>query len=280
MQSLQDSQETMRWQLDNSSAILNPQNANDFTRRPKDGEQAQLTSSRTLAVNIGDSGSSSLNFSSRDLGARNRLPIFPDFLLPGNFDRNLATFKAQANEATATRGFYPLMPLYIIRRLIEIYFTDAMAEHQFITLASFMTLLEAQYAASAVGPAEDATRWALVNAILALAIRFKTAVGSESDIAPVTDSLYKNATMVVHQLILQEPNLPSIQALLAMAIFSRGLPDVQAFIMLTTNASRQLEIFGRKRFMGNSTSPVCEEDQFEQAYEVSNRLSEEASRSI
>ncbi|KAI0535220.1 hypothetical protein GGR58DRAFT_480028 [Xylaria digitata] len=258
-------------QKDNNIENLDHQNAIDSTRCLEDEEQAQSMSSRTLAVNIDESGSSSPKFSSRNL------PIFPEFLLPGNFDRNFAAFKAQIGEATTARSFYPLIPLHISRRLVENSFADVMAEHPFISLESFMALLEAQYAASTVGPAENAAQWALVNAILALAIRFKTVVGSESDIYVVTESFYKNATMVFHQLILQDPNLLSIQALLAMAVFSRELPGSQAFIMLTTNASRQLEILGRKRSMGNLTSPPFEEDQFEQVYEISNKLSREAS---
>ncbi|RWA04663.1 hypothetical protein EKO27_g10440 [Xylaria grammica] len=260
-------------QKDNGNLDL--PNATDFTARPEDEEQPQSVSLGAFAVNIGDSeSSSSLNFPP----SKERLPIFPDFLLPGTFDRNLAAFKAQLKEATAQRTFYPLIPLHISRRLIDNSFADVMVEHPFISLACFMTLLEAQYATSTVGPAEDASRWALVNAVLALAIRFKTAVGSESDISPVTESFYQNSVMVVRQLILQDPNLVSVQALLAMAVFSRGLPDPQAFILLTTNASRHLEILSRCRFVGNFTSPVIYDgDQFEQVYEVSNRLSEEAS---
>ncbi|KAI1426159.1 hypothetical protein F5Y12DRAFT_296027 [Xylaria sp. FL1777] len=261
----------------NDNANLSPDEVIGSSRCPQDEEQVGLMITQPAAVDISNSGSSSLNVSPCHMGVKERLPIFPDFLLPGNFDRNLATFKSQLKEATAARRFYPLMPIHISRRLIGNTFTDMMAEHQLIGLSNFMELLEAQYIASTEGPAEDAARWALINAVVALAVRFKTAAGSESEISPVTQSFYQNAAMVVHQLILQDPTLLSIQALLAMAVFSRGVPDAQAFVMLTTNASHQLEIFGRRRFGENPMVLVYEADGFQQVYEVCKKLSEEAS---
>ncbi|KAI0425263.1 hypothetical protein F5Y09DRAFT_110443 [Xylaria sp. FL1042] len=244
----------------------------NFTRRPEGEKQVESMTSRPPVIDISNSGSSSLQFSSNHPAS-----IFPEFLLPGTFDRNLAAFKSQLQEASAARRFYPLMPVHIARRLIENSFPEVIEEYQFISLESFARHFETQYAVSTVGPAEDAARWALVNAIVALSMRFKIAAGSEQELSPLIQSFYQNATMVVHQLILQNPNLVSIQALLAMALFSRGIPDAQAFVMLTANASRQLEIFSRRWFGGSFMLAAGEEYEFRQVCEVSNKLSQEAS---
>ncbi|KAI2630860.1 hypothetical protein GGR54DRAFT_648420 [Hypoxylon sp. NC1633] len=111
--------------------------------------------------------------------------------------------------------------------------------------ANFTVLLDAQYAASTTDATDHSARWTVVNAMLAVAIQFKTALGSEgclSDILP--------------------PNLLSIQALLAMAIFARNTADRQAFVMLATNASQQLELFG------SQTLDPMEADQHGQALRV------------
>ncbi|KAM0473575.1 hypothetical protein ACHAPX_007980 [Trichoderma viride] len=118
-----------------------------------------------------------------------------------------------------------------------------MQHRQLLKLADFTALLSAQYMASSTGPAEnDFARWALVNAVTALALRFKAAPGSEDDLGSIQLAYHRNATAVIHHLILQEPSLLSIQALLAMAMFVEDAPESAAFIMLAMNASRQLEL--------------------------------------
>lgn len=122
-----------------------------------------------------------------------------------------------------------------------------MQHRQLLKLADFTALLSAQYMASSTGPAEnDFARWALVNAVTALALRFKAAPGSEDDLGSIQLAYHRNATAVIHHLILQEPSLLSIQALLAMAMFVENAPESAAFIMLATNASRQLELLNSR----------------------------------
>jgi hypothetical protein len=144
-------------------------------------------------------------------------------------------------------------------------FAEAMGEHQILEQAEFMRLLEAQYAASSTQPAGGFARWAMVNAITALTVRVKTAPGSETDFAHIADTLYRNATIVLPELILQDPCELSIQALLAMAMFADGMPDAQARVMLATNASRHLDLVAR-------TSPALNVQQYKQLYAIANAL--------
>lgn len=141
-----------------------------------------------------------------------------------------------------------------------------------------MKLIEAQHADSTTGPGEDAARWAVVNGVIAIAGRFKTAAGSEAEMSPITLSFYRNASLVIHQLILQKPSLLSVQALLSMAIFARGTPDTEAFIMLASNAFNQLEILLRTRSSENPLLPLSGEGEFAQVYRFASQLSEEVCR--
>ncbi|CZR55477.1 uncharacterized protein PAC_05365 [Phialocephala subalpina] len=210
----------------------------------------------------------SMDSSQTQVSVRNHLPIFPDFLLPGKFDEHLKTFKTIIAEVKPARNFTPFMPQHISRRLIENSFAEVMAEHRLLDQTNFVMLLDAQYAASSLDPADDSARWALVNAIIALAVRFKTASGSEKALFDIPHGFFQNVTRVVPELILQEPSLLVIQALLAMAMFARCIADVQAFIMLATNASRQLELLGR--FSMDRVIDMREIEQYEQVYKAAN----------
>mgnify|MGYP003634998457 FL=1 len=115
-----------------------------------------------------------------------------------------------------------------------------------------MPLLEAQYASSSDEPAlECLARWAIVNAVLALGVRSKTAAGSEAAMSDVVDGFCRNGTAALPELLLDQPSLLTVQALLAMVMFAKGIPDVQAFIVFATNASRMLQLFSlESEFLG------------------------------
>ncbi|KAI1752929.1 hypothetical protein F4782DRAFT_106578 [Xylaria castorea] len=218
----------------------------------------------------------SMNETSSNLNIKKPLTIFPQFLLSKTLATDIRAFKIEIKDATSTGKYSPLMPLHISRRLVENSFTDIIPEPQFISLENFMKLLEAQYADNTTGPGEDAARWAVVNGVIALAGRFKTAAGSEAEMSPITLSFYRNASLVIHQLILHKPSLLSIQALLSMAVFARGIPDMEAFIMLAKNAFNQLEILQRTWSMGNSLFFMSGKEELAQVYRFASQLSEEA----
>lgn len=211
----------------------------------------------------------STDSSQTQVSIRNRIPIFPDFLLPGTFDANLKEYKTIIAEGIAARNFTPLMPRHIARRLIENSFAEIMAEHQLITLSHFITHLDAQCAANSLDPGDTPARWAFVNAVLALGARSKTVPDSEV-LSNIVHGYYQNATKVVPELILQEPCLLSIQALLAMAIFARDSANTPAFVMLASNASRQLELLSSSWSSMGQAINFQETEQYEQAFRTAD----------
>jgi hypothetical protein len=168
---------------------------------------------------------------------------FPDFLRPAVFRQNLALFKQCASEAAAIRGFTSLIPLAMARRLISHSFIDFMGVHNLIDESTFMAHLEEQYSEGYYGPAGHPVRWALVNSVIGLATRFKIAPEAEAELSDIPLRLFHNARMVLSDFILLEPTLLSMQALLAMALLAHAVQDEQALVMLTRNASSQLEQF-------------------------------------
>lgn len=208
--------------------------------------------------------------SQRRASAGNGLPIFVDFLLPDQYGKHLNTIKRDLGEATAARRFMPLMPHRISKRLMENTFAEITAEYQLLDQPSFMALLDAQYAASPVNPADNPARWALVNAVVALAIRSKTAPGSEDCLSDIPRRYYQNAVTVIPDLILQVPSLLAIQALLSMALFAKNIRDRQAFVVLANNASRQLELL----FTSGAVVDPREAVSYERTCEVVNMLNQ------
>lgn len=167
---------------------------------------------------------------------------FFDYLLA--YGKHLETWmtKTTANEPSSIRTFAPLMPREVAMPLVEHSFAEAMDEHPVLCQTEVMQLLEAQYAESSSEPVDGFARWATVNTITALAVRAKTAPGSETVFSRIIDTLYRNATIVLPELILQDPCELSIRALLVMAVFALGIPDGKACVMLVTNASRHLDL--------------------------------------
>ena len=74
-----------------------------------------------------------------------------------------------------------------------------------------------------------------------MGVRFKTAPGSEDELNCVIKAYYRNAVLVLPDLILQPANKESIQALLFMAVYAEGSMDHRSYVMLVTNAFRQIE---------------------------------------
>ncbi|KAH7017188.1 hypothetical protein EDB80DRAFT_278757 [Ilyonectria destructans] len=210
--------------------------------------------------------------SPRQVSIQSRLQIFPDFLLPDAFDTHLKSFKGNLGCVNTAQRFAPLMPQHISRRMVQNSFADIMADHQLLDLPNFLVLLDAQYADSSIAPAEDPSRWAFVNAIIALAARFKIAPGSEAELSDIAHGFYQNAVTVIPEVILRDPSLLSVQALLGMAIFARGIPDTRACIMLTANASRQLELFNFGRLTVGCMIGVEEEEQYQQLCRVAYKF--------
>lgn len=226
----------------------------------------------TINNSIAQKRDASVGSSQRQVSTQSRMQIFPDFLLPGAFDIQLKAFKGNLGRVNTAQRFAPLMPQHISRRMVQNSFAEIMAEHQLLDLQSFLVLLDAQYADSPIAPAENPSRWAFVNAIIALAARFKIAPGSEAELSDIAHGFYQNAITVIPELILQDPSLLSIQALLSMAIFAQRISDTRACIMLTANATRQLELFNVGRLTAGRMIEAEEEEQYQQLCRVACKV--------
>jgi hypothetical protein len=117
-----------------------------------------------------------------------------------------------------------------------------------------------QQAASSTHPAGNPARWAILSTWIAIGMRFRTALGSEDGFNHVIKSYYRNAVLVLPDLILQPANMETVQAISLMAVFADGMEDHRSFVMLVTNATRQIELLALRL---SGVSDRCERESYQ-----------------
>ena len=161
------------------------------------------------------------------------VPFLPDFLTEG-FAQQVRDVKK-----TISTGFTPLLPQELAVRLFHTSCTQVLP-HGLLDVTDALFLLHEQYVTSNAGPAGNAARWALVSAIIALCVRYKTAAGAESEIGPIANAFYRNATGVLQRIVSEPPTLLTVRAFLVMAKCAEVTDPL--FGTLMENALRQLEL--------------------------------------
>ncbi|KAF4635409.1 hypothetical protein G7Y89_g2687 [Cudoniella acicularis] len=190
-----------------------------------------------------------------DLEARLR-QIYPVFLHPENNMRSLQDLKRAAQEdQKSPEGFASLVSQDIIRFALENTYDEITGVCPIFDLPTLNRLNAEQQAVSRTHPAGNPARWAILSTWIAMGVRFRTALGSEDEFNHVIKSYYRNAVLVLPDLILQPANMETIQALLFMAVFADGMEDHRSFVMLVTNATRQIELLAL-RLSGVSDSSI------------------------
>jgi hypothetical protein len=129
-----------------------------------------------------------------------------------------------------------------MRYVLEITYEEIAGICPIFDLSTLHRLNAEQQAVSSTQPAGNPARWAILSTWMAMSMRFRTAQGSEDEFNDFIKSYYRNAVLVLPDLILQPANIETIQALLFMAILADCMEDHRSFVMLVTNAARQIEL--------------------------------------
>jgi len=169
--------------------------------------------------------------------------IYPVFLHPENAVQSIQTLKQAGQEdLKSPEGFAPLVSQDMLRYALENTYDELTRACPIFDLPTIIKLNAEQQAASSAHPAGDPARWAILSTWIAVGMRFRTAPGSEDGFNHVIKSYYRNATLVLPDLILQPASMETIQALLLMAVYADITEDHRSFVMLVTNATRQIEL--------------------------------------
>lgn len=167
---------------------------------------------------------------------------FAAFLDPENTSLALQDLKqAVTEEQKSPEGFVPLIAQERIQNFFEVTYDEVTGVYPMFDLPTLQRLIAEQHAVSSTSPAGNPARWAIINTCIAMGVRFKMTAGSENEFDCVVEAYYRNAVLVLPDLILQPANKEAIQALLFMAVFAEGALDHRSYVMLVTNAVRQIE---------------------------------------
>ncbi|KAI1370470.1 hypothetical protein F4677DRAFT_457842 [Hypoxylon crocopeplum] len=195
-----------------------------------------------------------------DLESRLR-QIYPVFLHPENHMRSLQDLKRAAQEdQKSPEGFAPLVSQYMLRYALENTYDEITGICPIFDLPTLVRLNAEQHAVSSTHPAGNPARWAILSTWIAMGMRLRTVRGSEDEFNHLVKSYYRNAVLVLPDLILQPANVETIQALLFMAVFAEGMEDHRSFVMLVTNAIRQIELLAQRL---SGASDRCERESYQ-----------------
>ncbi|KAJ4153542.1 hypothetical protein LMH87_010026 [Akanthomyces muscarius] len=192
--------------------------------RGRGRRDAQPVPASKTPTSDGGEGLFSFDASHRQVHINRWIPTLPDFLVKANFAQHLQALRASIvsdhhqrddddDDDERGRRFTPLPPQAMGTRLIRNSYPH-IAASQLLDWPDFVHVLDAQYADK---PGQPAARWALVNAVMADAVRFKTAPGAEAVMEPLLRALCRNARMVRTELVCGEASVMAVQALLCMA---------------------------------------------------------------
>jgi hypothetical protein len=105
-------------------------------------------------------------------------------------------------------------------------------------------LVEDQYAAGLTNCHDNPTRWATLNALIAMGIHWKADNRAIQELFPISWSHFKNAYAIFPELVMRGPSIESCQAILVMALFMQGTADAVAFTSLLSAAMHTAQCIG------------------------------------
>ncbi|KAI8160671.1 hypothetical protein K4K49_006627 [Colletotrichum sp. SAR 10_70] len=118
-----------------------------------------------------------------------------------------------------------------------------------ITRKHFLELAEQQYTGGAREKTaiDDPARWAIINALFATAVQWRTANDSFEDMSPMSWGYFKNAFSVFPELLISGGGVSTVEAMLTMATFLLGTTDARTMLQVASSAARTAQMMGLHR---------------------------------
>lgn len=167
---------------------------------------------------------------------------FPASLHPHNNIPAFTEMMRAVNGQRSPEGFVPLISKDQIAHLFEITFNEMISFYPIFDLPALNRLNAEQHALSSTHPAGNPARWAIINIWIALGTCIKVSPTRDDEVDCIIKAYYRNAVLVLPDLILQPANKETISALLFMSVYAEAALDQRSHVMLVTNAVRQIEL--------------------------------------
>ncbi|KAH6950938.1 hypothetical protein DER45DRAFT_579133 [Fusarium avenaceum] len=170
---------------------------------------------------------------------------------PREIAKNMA--RAQENRINLDRMVYvPLPPKEYMFHFIFSAMEEMYLVRPLFGIDEISKLVEDQFVAGLNNCHENPTRWATLNALIAMSIHWKADNSAIKDLFPVSWSHFKNAYAIFPELVMKVPSIESCQAILVMALFMQGTADGVAFTSLLSAATHAAQCIGLHLEDGNS----------------------------
>ncbi|KAH7147190.1 hypothetical protein B0J13DRAFT_524892 [Dactylonectria estremocensis] len=107
-----------------------------------------------------------------------------------------------------------------------------------------LKLVDEQYAAGPSNCDDNPTRWATLNALIAMGVHWKADNKATGELFPISWAYFKNAYGIFPELVMQGADVQACQAILAMALFMQGTADARTFTNLLSAAAQVGQCIG------------------------------------
>lgn len=180
---------------------------------------------------------------------------------PSRWPREIAKSMAHAqkNRINLDRTVYvPLPPKEYTFHFIFSAMEEMYQVRPLFGIDEVSKLVEDQYVAGLNNCHDNPTRWATLNALIAMGIQWKADNRAIKGLFPVSWSHFKNAYAIFPELVMKVPSIESCQAMLVMALFMQGTADGTAFTSLLSAATHAAQCIGLH--LENENSPSASLD--------------------
>jgi hypothetical protein len=113
-----------------------------------------------------------------------------------------------------------------------------------LSIHHVLKLVDDQYSAGLSNCHANPTRWAMLNALIATGIHWKTDNKAIEDLFPTSWAYFKNAFAIFPEIVTSGDSIDSCQAMLVMAMFMKGTADAKAFTVLLFAAAHASHCIG------------------------------------
>jgi len=167
--------------------------------------------------------------------AANRTQSFPS-RWPREITGNITHAQQNMNNLEQT-VFIPLPPKEHILHLISSALEDMHQVRPLFSTRDVQKLVDDQYLAGLSNCHDNPTRWAMLNALIAMAVHRKADNKAIEEVFPISWTYFKNAFDVFPEIVMRGDSIESCQAMLVMALFMKGTADARAFTSLLSAAA-------------------------------------------
>ncbi|XEV07517.1 hypothetical protein FSHL1_012804 [Fusarium sambucinum] len=153
--------------------------------------------------------------------------------------------QAQQNMDTFERKvFAPLFPKEYMTHFVSHTLEDLYHVCPLFSTNEALELVDAQYVAGPSDCHDDPTRWATLNALIAIGIQWKADNRAIKELYPLSWAYFKNAYAIFPELVIKGASIESCRAMLIMALFMKGTADATAFTNLLSAAAHAAQCIG------------------------------------